>query len=112
MRPFYALVLGIFAFAATTADAAPPKVVASINPVHSLIAGVMDGVATPSLLVQGGASPHTYSLRPSDAKLLNSGQVVFWIGEIYEGFLEKPLDALAKKAKVVELMEADGVTLL
>jgi zinc transport system substrate-binding protein len=91
--------------------AAQPRVVASIMPVHSLVAGVMDGVAKPGLLVQGAASPHTYSLRPSDAKRLNEGKVVFWIGEIYEGFLEKPLEALANKATVVELMEADGVTL-
>ncbi len=98
--------------AAAGQAAAQPRVVASIMPVHSLVAGVMDGVATPALVVQGAASPHTYSLRPSDAKRLNEGKVVFWIGEIYEGFLEKPLEALAKKATVVELMEADGVTLL
>jgi zinc transport system substrate-binding protein len=101
-----------FLVAAASQAAAQPRVVASIMPVHSLVAGVMDGVATPGLLVQGAASPHTYSLRPSDAKRLNEGKVVFWIGEIYEGFLEKPLEALAKKATVVELMEADGVTLL
>lgn len=98
--------------AAASQATAQPRVVASIMPVHSLIAGVMDGVATPGLLVQGAASPHTYSLRPSDAKRLNEGKVVFWIGEIFEGFLEKPLEALAKNAAVVELMEADGVTLL
>jgi zinc transport system substrate-binding protein len=98
--------------AGATQANAQPRVVASIMPVHSLVAGVMDGVATPGLLVQGAASAHTYSLRPSDAKRLNEGKVIFWIGEIYEGFLEKPLEALANKATVVELMEADGVTLL
>lgn len=98
--------------AGASSAAAQPRIVASIMPIHSLVAGVMEGVATPTLVVQGAASPHTYSLRPSDAKMLNDGKVVFWIGEIYEAFLEKPLDALSKKAVVVELMEADGVTLL
>jgi zinc transport system substrate-binding protein len=111
MSRFLACAFALFALAASPA-AAQPRVVASILPVHSLVAGVMDGVATPVLVVHGAASPHTYALRPSDAKALNEGKVIFWVGEIYEGFLEKPLDALAKKAKVVELMDADGVKLL
>jgi zinc transport system substrate-binding protein len=43
----------------------PPSVVVSIKPIHSLVVGVMQGVATPSLLVTGAGSPHTYSLKPS-----------------------------------------------
>ncbi len=46
----------------------PPHVVASIKPVHALVAGVMEGVGSPGLLIQGNASPHAYTLRPSDAK--------------------------------------------
>jgi zinc transport system substrate-binding protein len=111
MTRLFAFVFGLLAFAASPAGA-QPRVVASILPVHSLVAGVMEGVGTPSLIVHGAASPHTYALRPSDAKSLNDGKVIFWIGEIYEGFLEKPLDGLAKKARIVELMEADGVKLL
>ena len=44
--------------------AAPPQVAASLKPVHSLVAGVMQGVGEPLLLVSGGASPHDYSLKP------------------------------------------------
>ncbi len=89
-----------------------PRVVASIKPVHALVAGVMQGAGTPELLVQGGASPHTYVLRPSDAKALRDAQVVFWVGEGLEGFLQKPLAALAGRATVVELLEAQGLTRL
>lgn len=91
---------------------AQPRVVASILPVQSLVAGVMEGVGTPGLVVQGAASPHTYALRPSDARTLNEAKIVFWVGEIYEGFLEKPLASLAKTATVVELQEVPGVTRL
>ena len=87
------------------ARAETPRVAVSIPPIHSLVAGVMDGVATPELLVKGGASPHTYSLKPSDAKALAEAQLVFWIGEGLEAFLVKPLAALAGNAKVVELIE-------
>ena len=87
-------------------------VVASIKPVHSLVAAVMEGVASPHLIVKGGASPHTYSLKPSDAKALQHAKVVFWIGEDLETFLEKSIDTLGKGAKVVALHDAHGLTKL
>ena len=88
--------------------AEPPKVVASIAPVHSLVSGVMKGLGTPKLLLKGGASPHTYALRPSDAKALQSAHLVFWIGEDLERFLIKPLKTLGRKARKVALIEAEG----
>ena len=91
---------------------AAPDVVVSIKPIHSLVAGVMAGVGEPRLIVAGGSSPHVYSLRPSDARKLEAAQLVFWVGPILEGFLEKPLAALAGKAEIVELDRAAGVVLL
>ncbi|MCC7016528.1 MAG: zinc ABC transporter substrate-binding protein [Rhodospirillales bacterium] len=107
-----ALFAGFHLALAVPARAEPPRVVVSIPPIHSLAAGVMDGIATPELLIKGGASPHTYSLKPSDAKALTDAQLVFWIGENLEVFLVKPLAALADKAKVVELIETPGLRLL
>jgi zinc transport system substrate-binding protein len=104
------LALGLLA--AAPAFAEPPRVVASVKPVQSLVAGVMAGVGSAELIVPGNASPHVYALRPSDARKLDGAQLVFWIGEMYEGFLEKPLEALAGKAKIVTLSEVDGMTLL
>jgi zinc transport system substrate-binding protein len=90
----------------------PPVVVASIKPVHSLIADIMQGVGTPHLLVKGGGSPHSYSLKPSDARLLEEAAVVFWVGEGLESFLVRPVATLAKDAQVVALSETEGLTLL
>jgi zinc transport system substrate-binding protein len=87
--------------------AAPPKVVVSIAPLHSLVAGVMEGVGTPALLLKGTASPHDYALRPSDAAMLTEADIVFWIGASLEGFLEKPLRT--NKTKHVALIEAVSV---
>jgi zinc transport system substrate-binding protein len=100
------------AFAVPRAQATPPAVVASIKPVYSLIAGVMAGVGTPTLIVGGAASPHAYSLRPSDARALAAAQLVFWVGPSMESFLVKPLAALSGGAEVVELDRAPGVTTL
>ncbi|MFN4089584.1 MAG: zinc ABC transporter substrate-binding protein [Alphaproteobacteria bacterium] len=113
MRRLFAPALaGALALTAAAAQAEPPKVVASIAPLHALVAGVMEGVGTPALLVPAGASPHTYSMRPSEARLLNEAGVVFWIGDEMETFLVKPVAALGGKARSVELAEAPGVTLL
>ncbi len=92
------------------AAAAAPAVVASIVPVHALVAGVMAGVGEPHLLMPGGASPHDYSLRPSDARALQQAQVVFWVGPALETVLERPL-AAAPDARTVALLEAPELTL-
>nr|VFJ51928.1 MAG: zinc transport system substrate-binding protein [Candidatus Kentron sp. DK]VFJ53772.1 MAG: zinc transport system substrate-binding protein [Candidatus Kentron sp. DK] len=89
-----------------------PRVVASIPPIHSLVAGVMQGVAAPSLIVRGYGSPHTYRMRPSDAARLHGADLVFWVGSTLETFLEKPLSSLPESARVVPLMETAGLTLL
>jgi zinc transport system substrate-binding protein len=99
-------------FAVAAAAREPLRVVASIEPVAALVAGVMAGAGEPMLLVKGGESPHTYSLRPSEARALERADVVFWIGEALETFLQKPLRALSGKARIVALHEADGVELI
>ncbi len=81
-------------------------VVASIKPVHSLVAAVMEGVGEPELLVKGAASPHAYALRPSEARALERAKVVFWVGEGMETFLAGPLETLGGNARVVELVKA------
>ncbi len=87
------------------------RAVASIKPVHSLVAAVMEGAGTPELLLPAG-SPHHYSLKPSQAAVLEKADIVFWIGHELETFLEKPVETIAASAKSVELIDADGLTRL
>lgn len=91
---------------------AAPRVAASIPPVHSLVAGVMEGIGAPVLLVPATASAHSFALRPSEARSLAQADLVFWIGPAYETFLEKPLAALAQPHKLIRLQEAPGLALL
>lgn len=97
---------------AAPAFAEPPKVLTSIKPIHSLAASVMDGVATPNLLLRATASAHTYSLRPSDARAIEQAAMVFWIGPGYEAFMAKAVRGLSRKTRVVTLSESPGVMLL
>ena len=88
------------------------KVVTSIKPLHSLASYLMDGVGKPDLIVDGFASPHGFSMKPSHAKMLQNADLVFWVGEDLESFLEKPLNSIAKKAEKIELMETKGLQVL
>ena len=88
------------------------KVVTSIKPIHSLASYLMDGVGKPDLIVDGYASPHGFSMKPSHAKMLQNADLIFWVGEDLESFLEKPLNSIAKKAEKIELMEIKGLNVL
>ena len=81
------------------------NVMASIKPIHSLVSMVMEGVGEPSLLVGGAASPHTFSLKPSQARQIEKADVIFWVSPTLETFLEKPLETIGSSAKTYELIE-------
>ena len=104
---FITLFLSIFSFNSTVS--ADVKVVTSIKPIHSLAAYVMDGVGKPNVIVDGYNSPHGFSLKPSHAKMIENADLIIWVGEDLEAFLEKPLDSIAKKATKVELMDLKGI---
>ena len=85
------------------------SVVTSIKPVHSLVSGVMQGVGSPTVIIEGAGSPHTYSLKPSQAKQLQDADLVFWMGDELEPFLRGPIQNIAKNAKSIKLIEARGL---
>lgn len=112
MRFLPNLALGAALSFSTLAQAEVPRVVVTIKPIHSLVAAVMGDLGTPALIVKGGASPHTYSLKPSDAQALEAADLVFWTGHGLELFLEDALETLAVKAEVIQLVANPGLELL
>jgi zinc transport system substrate-binding protein len=113
MNRLKGLLLASTLIASTAVSAnAEVKVVASIKPIHSLVAAVMEGVGEPGLIIKGAGSPHTYALRPSQAQMLESADIVFWVGHELEAFLEKPLETVGANAKSVELIDAHDLVKL
>lgn len=108
--PFILTIISFLTFF-TTANS-EIKVVASIKPIHSLASYLMDGIAKPDLIVDGYASPHGFAMKPSHAKMLQNADLIFWVGEDLESFLEKPLNSIAKKAEKIELMDIKGLNVL
>lgn len=102
-------------FAALTSSAvraAPPRVVATLAPVHSLVAQVMEGIGRPLLLLAGAGSPHGTTLRPSQMRALRRADIVFWVGAGFETFLARPLEAMANTSRIVTLTEYPGMDLI
>ena len=94
------------------AHADTPQVAVDIAPVHSLVARVMEGVAVPDLIIQPGASPHEYSLRPSEAAALQASDLVFWVGPGLTPWLADTIETLAQEASVTALSKLDGTVKL
>ena len=106
------LLASTFLITSTTFSYADIKVVASIKPIHSLVSAITEGIGEPILLVKGAGSPHTYSLKPSQAKELQEADVIFWMGHDLEAFLENSIDNIAANAMTISLMESDKLTKL
>ena len=69
----------------------------------------MAGVGEPYLIMRGTASPHTYRMRPSDARVIGKARAIFMIGEGVENTLAGPIRKLRGKTRVVELREVPGL---
>ena len=91
---------------------ADTRVLVTIKPIHALVAQVMGLTGTPDLLVSGTASPHTFVMKPSDAKKLTTADIVFRVSEAIEPFTTKAAANLPKATTLVTLQQAPGVVLL
>ena len=106
-----ALVIVLCAQPARSASAGP-RVVVSIKPLHSLVAGVMKGVGAPGLLMRG-AAPRRIRFRSNHRtpECWRGRAVIFWVGEVLAPGLKRPLEVLPKKAEVLALAEIKGLEL-
>ncbi len=102
---FIILVSFFFSFSAK----AEVNVVTTIKPLHSLVSSVMKGIGEPSLIIEGTNNPHTFVFKPSHAKMIEEADIIFWIGEDLEAFMEKPLDSLAEESQVISFMALSSI---
>lgn len=107
LRPL--LIACLWLASITFAWAEAPRVVTTIKPVHLLALAVMDGIATPERLLPDGASPHAYTLRPSDMRRLEEADLVLWMGPELETFLQRPLAGLNDDTRHVALLQTPGL---
>jgi zinc transport system substrate-binding protein len=108
--------LVVAALAGTMATAAVDqgdlKVAVTIKPIHSLVTALMEGIGTPTLLVEGAASAHSFALKPSGVRAINAADVFIRVSATLEPFTGKIVTALPDRVRVVTLAETPGVKLL
>jgi zinc transport system substrate-binding protein len=88
------------------------NVVTDIKPVHGLVEMVMEGIGSSDLIIESGASPHDFSLRPSQAQMLQDADVIFWMGDDLTPWLANPIKKLAAHATSLSLLEDTNIKLL
>ncbi len=111
MKPLPALLTAALAtLAAVPAMAEVPAVVADTPVVQSLAEKVMGDLGTPEVLVSGGAEPHSYQLRPSQARALADADVILWVGPEMTPWLPRALET-NEGGTVLGLLAAPGTKL-
>ena len=91
-----------------------PKLVTSVHPVQMIVSAISHGISTPTVLVPPGATPHEYSLKPSNVRNISQANALFWVGPSLETFLGKTLQRFANNPDltVVALIESNELDLI
>lgn len=89
-----------------------PVVVSDTPTTHSLVSSVMGELGTSSVLMPASASPHDYAMRPSEASLLESADIIFWTSSELTPWLARAMRSLASDAQSIELMKAEDTLTL
>jgi zinc transport system substrate-binding protein len=104
--------LTLFLFLLASPCFAAPKIVVSIAPIHSLVSLLTKGISEPKLLLKQGGSPHSSSLRPSQARALAGADLLIWVGPELESFLTVPVGRLVQPKAEMQLLKLEGLELL
>ena len=99
-------------FSCCNAFASKPLIVASINPLHSIVTSIVGNTGNVSLLIESNTSPHNFALKPSHAKLLNNAEIFFYIDDQLESALKKTIKSLPNTVKVKKVSQFKNLKLL
>ena len=98
-------------FSAGLAHAEVPRVATDIAPIHSLVSMVMQGAGSPDLIIPPGASPHSYAMRPSEARAVAKADLVVWVGPELSPWLGRVLEALELPGPLEDMsLTLSGIT--
>jgi zinc transport system substrate-binding protein len=95
---------------AQPALADPPAVVTDTPVAHSLVSMVTGDLAEPVLLLDAGADPHHFQLRPSQARAVAQADLVVWMGPALTPWMARAVETLAE-GEALELLELEGTRL-
>lgn len=88
------------------------QVVVSIKPIHSILAGLMQGSDGPALLINDDQSPYDYKPSQADLHRMQKADLLFWVGPELEAGLADAVKGLDKRVKVIELLSLQSLKIL
>jgi protein SCO1/2 len=98
-------------FAAHVAAAAP-QVLVSSKPVHSLVAGLIEGVGEAALLIDGTEDPRVYRPDAADRERIRNADLLIWVGPELEPGLAAALAQAPPPGRVAEVLGNDELKIL
>ena len=107
MRPEFLL---SFALLATPTLAEVPAIVADTPVTASLVQQVLGDLGQPVLLLDKGADPHDFQLRPSQARALQDAGLLIWMGPEMTVWLADAADLLGEDRQM-QLLHQPGTHL-
>ncbi len=87
-------------------------VVVSIKPVHALMTGLMKGVATPELLIDGSQTPYDFTLNQAQRDRLTASNLFIWVGKELEQSLQQTVSELPDSVEIIELLAIEDMKIL
>ena len=88
------------------------RVVVTIKPVHSIVAGLMAGAGEPELLIDDTRLPHEFTPSPEQQQRLAQADLLFWVGPELETALVDTIDRLDSGTEAIELLSHSGLKVL
>lgn len=100
MRAMICLLTGWLLASHTTAQ---PHVLVSIKPLQLIAQALVTTDQSVGVLLPAGATPHHYTMRPSDLSRLGDTDIIVWLGAAAEQYLDKAIVNSSGHAEVVSL---------
>lgn len=82
---------------------AQPNLLTTIKPIGLIAKDIAGDLAKVDVLLPDHASPHSFSLTPSDLKALKTSDVVIWVGPEMESFLTKYIQNIPNQMQLTAL---------
>ena len=103
------IALGATTLLASASTLAGAQVVTSLKPIELLVKAIAADDVEITTLVQPGASPHNYSMKPSQRRALETADAIFWVGPEMETFLSRLLGGSEFRDRTYSLMHGENV---
>ena len=103
-------ILALFIFTGVNVFATETTgVISTIQPINSLVSAIIGNTGKSITIIPSEQSPHDFKLKPSDVKVLQNGNIIFYVSNHLESSITKVLKNLPKNIKLINLMEESGV---